>query len=96
MVWYWVVVVTLFQGGYWIFHLAYALFLHMGFAPKSLASLPHPVGVLQNQQMSGPPGLTSWISIAPVFSFMYTVESLSLLYLLFYISIYMSWEMMHE
>ena len=31
----------------------------------------------------GPPGFTCWISFAPVFSVLFTVESLSLLYLLF-------------
>ena len=38
--------------------------------------------------LSGPPGFTCWISFAPVFS-------LSLLYLLVYILIYMFYEMMH-
>ena len=41
----------------------------------------HPEKSILNLSLSGPPGFTCWISFAPVFS-LFTVESLSLLYLL--------------
>ena len=37
--------------------------------------------------LSGPQGFTCWISFAPVFS-LFTVESLSLLYLISYLDLY--------
>ena len=37
--------------------------------------------------LSGPPGFTCWISFAPVFS-LFTAESFSFLYLLFYLNSY--------
>ena len=36
----------------------------------------------------GPPGFNCWISYIPVFSCIYTVESLSLFYLLLYLDLY--------
>ena len=39
--------------------------------------------------LSGPPDFTCWVSFAPVFdTVLFTVESLSLLYLLLYLDLY--------